>query len=279
MKNIISFCAVGFIFIVSSLNTFAGILDKALPILAPGTKTTINIIKGDKPEDAVKKEVKEHAEIIISGPDQIVSIDQGFEDKIKDIVGEDLGKVIEVVRLPEKIGLATGSQTHNKAVNIILKQDVNLKEIVTIPLAASINQAIELYKERALEIPQGIRMLLATTFDSEILHNARFVIDNNLSSLPSAINFLQCAFNENHAVTVGNIVVFAKDPGLSAIRFWAHEIQHTVQYKNLGVEDFAAKYPTDYKEMESDAETVASKAVKDAEVILAFVRNKATYSK
>jgi hypothetical protein len=101
---------------------------------------------------------------------------------------------------------------------------------------------------------------LTGIFSKEILDRAQFVIDDNVGS-HGIINKFQEACADNHAVTADNIIVFAKPPSSKDIWFWAHEMQHTVQYKNLGIDGFAAKYTTDSDAMENEANQKADHAV------------------
>lgn len=244
---------------------------KVANTVAPGSTIVVDTVEKRDPSKAVNEGVKEQTRIIVSTGQKVAAIDQGLEDKLKVAVGPDLGKLVEIVRLPQKLETAIVIQTVATVGAALEKQKVDLKEVGAIPLAAALEQAIALYKSRAQPMPEGMKVLLATTFDAAALENVRFVIDDNLGSLPGAINALKEHTVDNHAVTVGNIIVFAKDPGLNAVHFWAHETQHTVQYNRLGVARFAAKYIADFAELEKEAEDAANRADKDAEVILRFI--------
>jgi hypothetical protein len=131
--------------------------------------------------------------------------------------------------------------------------------VIGVPLADGARQAVELYQDRAKPIPADIRFYLTGVFSKEILERAQFVIDDNVGSY-GIINKFQEAFADNHAVTADNIIVFAKSPSSKDIWFWAHEMQH-VQYKNLGIDGFAAKYTTDSGAMENEANQKADQAI------------------
>ena len=255
------------------------VISDGLKVVAPIPSITIQIIGGKDPSKAATDTVAAQTRVIVSGLKTATAIDQGIEDKIKQAVGKDLGKVIEIVRLPEKLERASTIQTLETVGQAMDKQRLDLKALATTPFAAALQQAIDLYQSRALPLPPTVVALLSATFEPSILSNGRFVIDDNLGSLPGIINFMKEQSGDNHAVTVGNIIVFAKDPGIDNIHFWAHEIQHTVQYSKLGVSGFAAKYSTDYAEMEKEAETVAAAAEGDAAVVLKFLKNHTVASK
>jgi hypothetical protein len=137
-------------------------------------------------------------------------------------------------------------------------------------LSIGARQAVALYQDRAKPIPPDIRFYLTGVFSKEILHRAQFVIDDNVGS-HSIINNFHEACGDNHAVTADNIIVFAKSPSSKDLWFWAHEMQHTVQYKNLGIDGFAAKYTTDSGAMESEANQKADQAVDNANEMIKLV--------
>lgn len=242
------------------------------PVVAPGATITIQIIQGKKPEDAIKDTALAGPRVIIDGAKAVAAADQTIENAVKNAVGLDLAKAIEIIRLPEKIERAVVITAAQMTLTAVDKGKVDAKEIATIPLAAALQQAIDLYKARAIQIPDTVKTLLTTTHTKETLDSARYTIDDNLGSLPGVINFMREKADDNFAVTVGNIIVFAKDPGLSNMHFWAHELQHTVQYRLLGVAAFAAKYSTNSSEMEAEAEEYGKKGEAEASTILTFLR-------
>jgi hypothetical protein len=234
--------------------------DKAAPIVAPGSTIVIQVVNGKKPGDAIKDTVLAPVTVFIDGQKAIGAADQQVEDAVKKALGPGVGKAIEIIRLPEKIERAVIVKAAETGLDAAKTGKVDPAKIAAIPLAALLQQAIDLYKSRGLPVPDTVQTLLSTTHTRETLQGARFVIDDNLGSLPSAINFLKEQSNDNFAVTVGNIIVFAKDPGVTNMHFWAHELQHTVQYRELGVNGFAAKYLTNSADLEADAEKYGNKA-------------------
>jgi hypothetical protein len=111
---------------------------------------------------------------------------------------------------------------------------------------------------------------LTGVFSKEIIDRAQFVIDDNVGSY-GIINRFQEACADNYAVTAGNIIVFAKPPSSKDIWFWAHEMQHTVQYKNLGIDGFAAKYTMDSSAMENEANQKGDQAVDNYNKMIRFM--------
>src|ERR1700694_780914 len=104
--------------------------------LDPGSTVLIQLGKGKSPKDAVKKGIVDQTKVIVSGSQQIGAIDQKTEDKIKKAVGPDAAKVIEIVRLPEKLDRAMAIEGTISAANAAEHQKIDLKELATAPFAA-----------------------------------------------------------------------------------------------------------------------------------------------
>lgn len=132
---------------------------------------------------------------------------------------------------------------------------------VAVVLAGALAAAAEQLRPAAETIPTMVRLALSGHFSSSLLSRARFTIGRIGITLPEAINgFQDFMGNHAHAVTVDDVIVFSQEPGQSeqAVRFWAHELQHVVQYTELGVAGFAMRYVTDYQSLESEAEAKAA---------------------
>ena len=131
-------------------------------------------------------------------------------------------------------------------------------------LAAYLKAAHELLEPRSQPIPKLVRKVLKPHFSDADIENARYIVAKIGFTLPEAINGTQ-AFMGNHAfaVTIGNVIVFSVEPDTSdnAVHWWAHEMQHTVQYKQHGFDEFAHLYIKNYSALEDDADKKAEEVV------------------
>jgi outer membrane protein assembly factor BamB len=59
------------------------------------------------------------------------------------------------------------------------------------------------------------------------------------------------------AMSGGNLIRLEPDGSKQAMHWWAHELQHIVQYNKLGVDGFASEYIKNYKSLETEAEAKA----------------------
>lgn len=155
----------------------------------------------------------------------------------------------------------------------------NAQDVVGIPLNAAFKAVQQYYDGKGKPLPEVLIRFLPPTFEKAHLESVRYVVDDSTGNLAGLINSLQTQFGSaeggNHAVTVGNLIIFDKEPspGIADLFFWAHEIQHTVQYATKGMDTFAAEYVTDYKGLEEDANNVALKAVEDVKTLLLMASN------
>ena len=107
-------------------------------------------------------------------------------------------------------------------------------------LAFAIRHANVQASGSAMPIPSNIRAILVPFFPPDILDRARFTTRGR-SGISIATITLENGGNVD-AITVDNIIVFDNDNYASQPDLWAHELVHVTQYRNMGVDGFAAMY-------------------------------------
>jgi hypothetical protein len=108
------------------------------------------------------------------------------------------------------------------------------------PLAFAIRQAEANALRSAKPIPDYIRQQLTPFFPPDILNAARWT-----TSAESGVNVasqLEQANGNIGAVTANSIIIFRGPSEAQNPIIWAHELVHVTQYRNMGVEGFAAMY-------------------------------------
>jgi hypothetical protein len=158
----------------------------------------------------------------------------------------------------------------------ILRAEPALIQLGSMGLATALRQTQQYYAGRGNPLPDAVKVMLSITFPGEVLDRVRIVDTDAEGTLPAIINDVQTEFGDavggQSAVTVDTVIAFSEIPHPSSIDFWAHEIQHVMQYRQLGgIDAFAAAYTRDYAELESDANAVARKAVSDAQNVLTVI--------
>ena len=140
-----------------------------------------------------------------------------------------------------------------------------------------LRRAHDYYAGAGHPLPDAVKVLLSITFSRELLDRARVVDSDAEGNVPAILRELQASFGEtvggNYAVTIGNLIAFSEIPKPSEIDFWAHELRHVVQYRQLGgIDAFAAAYTKDFKKLEGEAGAASKQGVSDAQKVLTVVR-------
>jgi hypothetical protein len=140
---------------------------------------------------------------------------------------------------------------------------IDLTHLGEVGLANALRQAHAYYAGSAKPLPETVRSRLAAGFPAEVLDRVRVVETGEEGTLPAIINFVQTRFGDavggTSAVTIDDIVAFSQIPEPDEIEYWAHEVEHTVQYRRLGgIDGFAAEYTRNYQGLEDEANAVAT---------------------
>jgi hypothetical protein len=189
------------------------------------------------------------------------SAENGIVIVAADSIGGNVGKTAVTIATGPTQLQAEFATTTGIAAGDVIGGKLRPEELIAGPLAAGIRAAIDQYRSQARPVPDDVKAQLAGFYPPEVLAEARWVVGSLSISVPDVTNqFRKTVFGWDNAVTVGNITVFYVDPG-SSYHWWAHELQHQVQYHQLGIDKFAYKYVTSCHEVESEAEAQAQKAV------------------
>jgi Domain of unknown function (DUF4157) len=139
----------------------------------------------------------------------------------------------------------------------IVAGKLNLEDAVAEPLAAALRSAQLQFLPQSNPIPADIKAKFAAFYPADVLNNARWTVGSVSISVPDLLNQGRKIFqNVENAVTVGNVTVFVTDPA-GNLHWWAHELQHQVQYHEWGIDHFAFEYVTSCHSVETEAEQKA----------------------
>jgi len=191
--------------------------------------------------------------------------------------GADAAAAVGAVKLPKVVTVETVDPPDDPLADLLGTQP-ELARIGGMALAQAMHQAHTYYANADGRLPPGVRVLLSLSFPSEVLDRVRVVDTDAEGSLPAIINEVQTRYGEaaaggQSAVTIDDVIAFSEIPDASAIDFWAHEVQHVVQFRKLGgIDGFAAQYARDYRKLEADANEVAAKALADAHDVLTVIQ-------
>jgi hypothetical protein len=191
--------------------------------------------------------------------------------------GEDAARAVADLRVESTAPVETTIPPEGDVLADILRSEPVLGRLGSQALAGMLRRAHDYYAGAGHPLPDAVKVLLSITFSKELLDSARVVDSDAEGSVPAILRELQASFGEavggNYAVTVGNLIAFSEIPKPSEIDFWAHELRHVVQYRQLGgIDAFADAYARDFKKLEGEAGVASRQGVGDAQKVLSVIR-------
>jgi hypothetical protein len=238
---------------------------QALKIINPIT-TPIQIITGKqnplKPQEFIRQQGAAIGSIVESTR-RIVNAQEQAAAELAQKVGGNTGRVI----FEYGSGL---DRYHREFVFTAAQQGAGALQgqdplwSIAMPVAAAIRDAKAKYEAQAKPLPDDVKRLFAPIIPQAILDRARYTTDDAKISLPSLINNVQNLLGKQYAVTVDNIMVFVRPldfNNLGDLKWLAHELFHTRQYQEWGIDQFAYNYLKNKQAVEDQAEAAGSFAL------------------
>jgi hypothetical protein len=241
-----------------------GVATVATTALSLSPVQIVGVIAGkEKLSDAGKNLVKGPGVVIASVGEAVTETNAAVLNvpivAAQDIAGNVGQTILTIGTGPERLQIDFAATAAIEAGGLM--QGDSLKWSLAAPLAAAIRSAEKQFQSQSRPLPADVKVRLASAFSQDVLDNARYAIGSFSISVPDVINQVRKDFaGVDNAVTVGNITVFVRDPG-NDYHWWAHELQHQVQYRQWNIDQFAYRYVTSCHEVETDAETKAQQVV------------------
>ena len=191
-------------------------------------------------------------------------------DVAHEILGNDAANIFALTQAPLMLtdGLRQLPRASTEYLISVFEDLDNAKNFPGILLSMDLFASIDHFKDQAKPIPQPIRGYLACHFSHQTLDRARYVVNDDPTTVNGTINWIQMVAGDstvdNHAVVSGNIIVFARTPKTDDknFKFWAHEVAHTEQYERWGIAGFSKQYMFDHGKVEGAADNEAEIAYK-----------------
>jgi hypothetical protein len=191
-----------------------------------------------------------------AGSDADAELSNAADSAVRNVAGQRVGAILS-------IGIGAGRVMIEFGTTIVigtgetLQGHLDPQELIAAPLAAAIRAAEKEFLPQAQPIPPNIKVQLAPYFPDSVLNNGRWIIGSLAIDMPDLVNAAVKKFQGgDNAVTVDTVTVFSSDPG-NNLHWWAHEMQHHVQFADWGIEKFAYKYTTGCHGIEFSAESKA----------------------
>jgi hypothetical protein len=208
---------------------------------------------------------------------ELSSVSPAQLEELRKAFGPDAGAAVAGLKLLDVVTVETVDPPDDPLSDFLGTQP-ELARFGAMALSEAMHQAHATYANADRRLPPAVKLLLSISFPKEVLERVRVVDTDAEGSLPAIINEVQTRIGEaaaggQSAVTIDDVIAFSEIPEPSAIDFWAHEVQHVVQFQKLGgIDAFAAQYTRDYRKLEADANAVAVKALADAHDVLTVIR-------
>jgi hypothetical protein len=185
---------------------------------------------------------------------------KGIEILAAESIAGNVGKTtMTVLTGPDRLTVEFAS-TAAIATGEVLQGNLSPDRLIAAPLAAAIRAAQKQYYDTARPIPDKVKALLKGAYPADVLANGRYTVGSVSLSVADVTNTVRKFEGVDNAVTVGNVTVFVVEPG-DNFHWWAHELQHQVQYAQWGIDEFAFKYVTSCHDVETGAENEAQHVV------------------
>jgi hypothetical protein len=135
----------------------------------------------------------------------------------------------------------------------------------TVAAGLTLAEAIRLSRQQALRsrshpIDDEMKALFRPYFPEEVLETTRWTLSDRRVGLGS---ILAGWYYREGAVTLGDVIVFSNPAAARHRALVAHELTHVVQYRQLGVGDFARLYVHEWPLLEGQARRNAGRILAD----------------
>jgi hypothetical protein len=127
-------------------------------------------------------------------------------------------------------------------------------DVISLTLGQALQRSRNEARSDSRPMPERVRKALSPFFDAQLLETVRYRVGD--TSQAGIAGFAIRSGNAA-AVTLIDTVVFKEDQYASDLELWAHEIHHVEQFRDWGVNGFAARYAFGWGKVEAEAEARA----------------------
>ncbi|MDO5970314.1 hypothetical protein Q4Q35_10900 [Flavivirga aquimarina] len=186
----------------------------------------------------------------IGGMTNVISEPQRYlyqqANKFASQVGDEAEFVFDISTFVQRYSSDLAVSGAHATANILQGKDPF--QVTALPLAAAVRSARDRFKDKAIPIPQELKIFLKGKLPDATINRAKYAVGKVEITLPNFVNNIVISNNSNHAVTVDDIIVFYRTPKsfFEDPCFWIHEMMHVEQYRKWGIERFAWKWLNKY---------------------------------
>ena len=217
-------------------------------VAAPGTMIAVDVVKGKKPREAVKKTVKAPVELARDGYGAVAGLEAkgvNVAGRLAEAIGGTKGRRFgeDLLRLAKPLDARSAQGLLSGVERFIDTGELSHLNPLVFLGASELRRAREAYWDRAAPIPAAVVDKMPSLIKPHA-RAARFIIIKSVSRLSLPVFAIQ-HFDEADAVTTIDLIFFRRVPGSRTngdLHYWLHELYHVRQFAVKGLEGFVERY-------------------------------------
>lgn len=246
-------------------------LNDAVNTVTAPVQDTVKVLQGDDPATVVQNRIDQQGQVIQHTMDaaeevhdKVLSVSR---QAIASTLGDDWAQDFDTLTSSERVQFEMQLTAGRFLGGCLHGQPCSVQQISAMPLAAALRDAYKVYWPYSGSLDPQLQQFLSPAVPWQVLQTARISIGGSPDlTVPGMLNAGYEAFNQGHAVTIGNIMIFSHNLDFNDCRdvHWLiHELRHVSQYMGYSsdvlesIDGFAVDYMTSYNSMEDDAEGAA----------------------
>lgn len=240
------------------------------PIRVP-TETTIDVLQGRDPTRSAQEAAAAHGRVLQNGVNAAQTVHEQIVNTPRDLIsnnlGEDWRQAYDTLTASQRVQTEMGFTSGRFLGYCLQQKNCNLNQLMAMPVAASLRDAYKLYLPYSTPISPMAQYYLMKVLPWQTVVNARVAFGATPDfTIPGFLNYGHRRFGSDHAVTIGNLIVFSRQLNTADRGDWnwlLHELRHTQQYGQYSsevfesIDGFSGDYLVNYKGFESDAQNSA----------------------
>jgi hypothetical protein len=241
------------------------------PITAP-VEATKRLLEGDDPAKVITRPIQAGGRVIQQTvqtadvvKDQVLNVPR---EAIRNTLGEDWERGFDTLTALQRVQFEMQLTSGRFLGGCLQGQQCDVQAISAMPVAASMRDAYKVYVSYSVPLHPGVQQQVSVVVPGGLLGYSRIAVGNVPDfTVPGFLNAANSTIGNDHAVTLGNLMIFSRWPDLtncSDIDWLLHELYHVNQYSRYSanvlesIDGFAVDYVGHFNSMEEDARNNAS---------------------
>ena len=241
------------------------------PIAVP-IQATADVLQGRDPTRSANEAAQAAGRTLQNGVNatqqvhnQIMNVPRGV---IANNFGDDWLNAYDTLTAAQRVQTEMGFTSGRFLGHCLQTAQCNPGQVLAMPIAASLRDAYKIYLPYSVPLDPRLQMLLGRVMSPYIAGSVRVAFGATPNfTLPGFLNYGHTRFGNDHAVTIGNLIIFSRAPNLTDAndaQWFLHEIHHVEQYASHSgdvleaIDGFSIDYLNHWHSMENQADNSAN---------------------